>query len=137
MRRQPTFRQMVLLGLIMAATGWGGLVVLIIYSLPTLGSRWLLFFLLMLALNGTGLPFLALIHRRFPSKPLVDFNVIIRQTIWLSIYGNLLVWMQLGRVLDINRAFFLALSFVALEVLLRTLERSRWQPKDTDDEQTE
>ena len=128
MSKQTPFRQVLLLGLILAVSGWGGLTILITYALPTLGARWLFYFLLMLGLSGMAFPLVFIFHKRISGKVSPDAGVIVRQAVWFGLYGNLLAWLQLGRVLDINRAAFLAIGFIVLEFLLRMLERSRWKP---------
>jgi hypothetical protein len=126
-----SYRSYLYSGLLLAAVGWGGLTLLIRFVYPTLGPRWLFFFLLTLALCGTALPAIVYLHRRFPSEPRADWDTILRQTIWVGAYGNLLAWLQLGRVLTLFLAFFLALGFILIESLLRLRERSRWEPQET------
>jgi hypothetical protein len=55
--------------LILALVGWGGLVYLWLFTVPTVGPRWLFFFLSVLALTGTVLPVVAFLNKRFPSQP--------------------------------------------------------------------
>lgn len=112
----------------LAIIGWGGLFYLVNYTIPTVGPRWLFFFLGVMALTGTSLPFTAFLNRRFPSHPPADPQVILRQAIWVGIYGATLAWLQLGRVLNLALAFLLALGLVLIEALLRMRERSQWKP---------
>jgi hypothetical protein len=116
--------------LILAVLGWGGLVALVIFTLPTLGPRWLFFFLGVLALSGTALPFIYFLNLRFPSKPPAEPGVVLRQAMWVGVYGSTLAWLQLGRVLTPVWALFLAGVLVVVESLLRLRERSRWNPKE-------
>jgi hypothetical protein len=127
----PPVRKVVFTGLILSTIGWAGLVALILFTRPTLGPRWLFFFLFVLALSGTALPIVAFLNRRFPSRPPADGNIVLRQAIWVGIYGSLLAWLQLGRVLNLALIVFLAGGFVLIEFLLRLSEKSRWQPKDS------
>jgi hypothetical protein len=115
-------------GLILGGLGVIGLFVILTSTLPTLGPRWLFFFFLSLAASGTALPIIALLHRRFPSHPTVEPGAILRQAIWVGIYGNLLAWLQLGRVLNLSLIVFLAIGFVVIEVILRLRERTQWTP---------
>lgn len=126
----PPVRKVVLTGLILSTIGWAGLAALILFTRPTLGPRWLFFFLFVLALSGTALPIVAFLNRRFPSRPPADGNIVLRQAIWVGIYGSLLAWLQLGRVLNLALIVFLAGGFILIEFLLRLSEKSRWQPKD-------
>lgn len=126
----PPFLPFLITGLVLGLTGWAGLVALILYTLPTIGPRWLFFFLLTLALSGTALPVIHFFHRRFPSEPPVDSGVIIREAVLVSIYGNLLAWLQLGKVLNSALTVFLALGLALAEFFIRLRERTRFKPKE-------
>lgn len=114
--------------LLMAVVGWAGLGYLIFFTLPTVGPRWMFFFLGVLALTGTFLPAVAFLNRRFPSTPPPTPMVILRQSLWIGIYGPTLAWLQIGRVLNLVLALLLAIGFVLLEWLLRLREKSQWKP---------
>ena len=114
--------------LILAGIGWGGLYFLLNLSIPTVGPRWLFFFLGVLALTGTSLPVIAFLNQRFPSNPPVNSGVIVRESIWIGIYFPTLAWLQLGRVLTPELILLLAVGFIAIEILLRLRERSQWKP---------
>lgn len=126
----PSFLPILITGLVMALVGWGGLVALVLTTLPTLGPRWLFFFLLTLALSGTSLPVIHFLHRRFPSQPAAEIGVIIREAVLVSLYGNLIVWLQLGKVLNSALTIFLALGLGLIEFFLRLRERTRFRPKE-------
>ncbi len=113
---------------ILAAVGWSGLIGLVIYTLPTVGPRWLFFFLSVLALTGTALPVVAFLNRRFPSTPPPTTMVVLRQALWIGIYGPTLAWLQIGRVLNPTLAILLAVGLGLIEFLLRLNERSQWRP---------
>lgn len=113
---------------ILAASGWVGLFFLISRTLPTVGPRWLFFFLSVLALTGTVLPAVAFLNRRFPSTPPATPGVILRQSLWIGIYGPTLAWLQIGRVLTVALTILLAIGLILIEVLLRLRERSQWKP---------
>ena len=129
-----SIRPFIFIGFMLSLIGWGGLVYIILYTLPTLGPRWLFFFFLVLGLSGTAMPVIAFMHLRFPADPPSPPDVIIRQAIWVGIYGGLLAWLQLGRVLDTPRAVFLAAGFIIIEILLRLRERSQFKPQDSNGE---
>ena len=74
------------------------------------------------------MPLIALIHRRFAGKHNVDGTVIVRQAIWVGVYGDILVWLMMGRVMTAQMAVFLALGFILIEFFLRMRERSQFQP---------
>jgi hypothetical protein len=113
---------------ILAGVGFLGLVILVFATLPTLGPRWLFFFFITLLAVGVSLPLIHFLHRRFPSDPPTNTGIILRQAIWVGIYADLLVWLQLGRALDIARAIFIAIGLIVIEFLVRMRERSQFQP---------
>ena len=121
-------------GATLALIGWGGLAWLLFFSLPTLGPRWLFYFLGMLALTGTALPLAAYLHQRFISDPPVKASVIIRQAIWVGLFGDALAWLQQGKVLTTALVIFITLGIIAIEILLHWREKSRWKPEDDGDE---
>ena len=127
-RELTSIRSYIFTGLLFASLGWAGLAFLVLFTLPTLGPRWLFFFFLMVALSGTSLPIIAFLHRRFPTDPPANSSAILRQSIWIGVYGSLLAWLKLGRVLSISLIFFLAIGFMITETLIRMRERSHWKP---------
>lgn len=124
----PSISSFLASAIILSIIGWGGLFTLLNYTLPTVGPRWLFFFLGVLALTGTSLPAVAFLNRRFPSNPPVTHGVILRQAIWFGVYAPTLTWMQISRVLNPSLALLLALGLVLIEWLLRLRERSQFKP---------
>ncbi len=124
----PPVRTFIPAALILAILGWGGLYFLVNLTIPTVGPRWLFFFLSVLALTGTTLPVIAFLNQRFPTNPPVNAGVIVREAIWVGIYFPTLAWLQLGQVLTPALSLLLAVGFLAIEVLLRLRERSQWKP---------
>lgn len=120
------------LSITLTLLGWGGLFLVIRSTLPTLGPRWLFFFLGVLAVTGPALPIVFFLNKRFPSDPPVQGMVILRQALWVGVFGSTLAWLQLGRVLTPGLAAILAGVFVLIEFLLQLFERSRWNPKKDD-----
>ena len=116
------------LSIMLTVIGWGGLLIVIRSTVPTLGPRWFFFFLGVLALTGPALPIVYFLNRRFPSKPPVEDMVILRQSLWVGVFGSTVAWLQLGRVLTTGMALLLAAVFILIEFLLRLFERSRWNP---------
>ena len=113
---------------ILFVIGWGGLIFLVTSSLPTIGPRWLFYFLFFLALTGTALPFVAFLNRRFSSTSPASPGVILRQAILFGIYWATLAWLQSGRVLTVALVILLAFGVLLMEWLLRLRERSQWKP---------
>ena len=129
-RSQPTFLHTFLpLSVVLTLAGWAGILILIQGTLPTLGPRWLFFFLAVLALSGPSIPFTYYLNQRFPTDPPVDGMVIVRQALWVGVFGSTVAWLQLGRVLTPALVLILAGVFALIEFLLRLFERSRWEPK--------
>ena len=124
----PPVKTFIPAALILALIGWGGLYALINFTIPTVGPRWLFFFLSVLALTGTSLPVVAFLNQRFPTTPPVSSGIIVREAIWIGIYFPTLAWLQLGRVLTPALVLLLAVGFFAIEILLRLRERSQWKP---------
>ena len=122
----PTFLTLFVLG-------WGGLIALVVGTLPTLGPRWLFFVLLMLALTGTALPLVYFLNRRFPVRPPVQGDVLLREAIWCGVFGCLLAWLQLGQLLTTWMGLILFSAIALIEGLLRMWENSRWKPKEKDE----
>jgi hypothetical protein len=127
-RSAPPVTNFLLIAFFLALTGWGGLAVLFIYTLPMVIPRWLFFFLLVLALTGTALPITAFLNRRFNSMPPPTHLVVLRQAIWVGVYGATLAWLQIGQVLTTTLAILLAVGLGLIEFLLRLGERSQWKP---------
>jgi len=124
----PSAKSFIPTAVILIIVGWGGLIYLFQNTLPTVGPRWLFFFLAVLALTGTVLPAVAFLNRRFHSTPPATTGVILRQSIWIGIYFPTLAWLQIGRTLTPALAFLLAVGLVLVEILLRMRERSQWNP---------
>lgn len=124
----PHVRVFMPAAVVLALIGWGGLIALFWVTRPTVGPRWLFYFLLVLAFTGLLLPVVAFLNLRFPSQPPVTRGVILRQAIWMGVYGATLAWLQIARILTPSLAFLLALGFVLIEYLLRLREKSQWSP---------
>jgi len=110
---------------LMIAIGWTGLYLLMATTLPTVGPRWLFFFLLTIAVTGTALPFVWLLHKRFGPAPSA---VLLRQALWVALFVSLGVWLQINRSLTLSLGLLLGVGFILLEWLLGLLERSVWRP---------
>lgn len=130
-QKLPSFWTILWISLILCLLGWGGLALVISLTLPTLAPRWLFFFLLTLALSGTAMPVTFFLNRRFPTTPPIDSSVIVREAIWVGVYGSLLAWLQMGQVLTSGLIIVLALGIILVEFLLRLSERSQWSPGKT------
>ncbi len=120
----PPFRPLLLPTLLLILAGWGGVSLIVLYTPPTAGWRWLFFFCWVLAWSGSALPLLYLIHRLFPSAGM-DLSILGRQALWVGLYGALLAWLQLGRMVNLPLALEIATLLLAVEWLLRWREQAR------------
>ena len=128
---KPSFRPYLPPTLTLIVIGWAGLVILIIFTLPTLLPRWIFFFLATLALSGTALPIIYFFHRRFAPK-FPSANVITRQALWVGIYGATLAWLKLGKITNLSIVIGLALGLISIETLIRLREKAQWTPPEID-----
>ena len=123
----PDYRSLMIAAIILAAFGWLGLYLLLITTLPTVGPRWLFFFLWTIATTGTAIPFIWLLHRRFSSSQPARSSILLRQGLWVGLYATICIWLQINRSLTIPLALLLVTGLVAIEWFLRLLERSTWR----------
>ncbi len=129
LRRQlPPWHGVWITGLVLGGIGVVGLVLLFILTVPTLGPRWLMFFLVTLTFCGIALPAVHYLHRRFPSKPAATGGVLVREAILVGAYADVMLWLQFGKALNFALAAFIAVGLIAIELLIRLRERSTWTP---------
>jgi len=131
------FRPYLIPAIVMASIGWIGLIFLLNFTLPTLWPRWLLFALLIFALTGTALPVTWFFNLRFPSNPPVERFVIVRQAIWVGVYGAILVWLEMGRILTFGMGLAIGGGILVMEYLIRMREKSQKptiQPREKTEE---
>jgi hypothetical protein len=114
--------------------GWGSAAIAIFMLTPTVWARWLLFFGGTLGLTGLAMPVAWFLNLRFPSEPPAGPNVVVRQAIWVGVYGAILAWLQQARLVTLWTGLGLALGLVAIEYLIRMREKARWRPKSVADE---
>ena len=130
--RLPPFIPYLVTSLILGGSGLAGLFLLFNYTVPTLGPRWLFFFLSTITVSGLALPAVYFFHWRFNSEARVSAGIIIREAIWAGVYFDLIAWFQLGRFLSLPLAVALAAGLGVIEFALRLAERSRFTPRDSD-----
>jgi hypothetical protein len=122
----PSFRSIMVTAIILVVTGGVGLFILFVLTVPTLGPRWLLFFLATLVVSGISLPIVHYLHRRFPSKPVPGTPILLREALFAGAYIDAMLWLQFGRVLNFALAVFIGVGVIAVELLLRMRETSRF-----------
>lgn len=135
MDEQLRFKSFGLSALLMMIVGWGGLYLLVNYTLPYVWPRWAFFILLLLGLTGTALPIVYFFHRRFADEKPAEANVIIRQALWFGVYGATLAWLQMDGLVTIYIILGLAGGLAAIEYFTRLREKSHWKPPVTSDDQ--
>jgi hypothetical protein len=126
--QQITFRSYLLSILALILIGWGGIAALFYYSLPFVWARWGFFVLVIMAFTGTALPFVYFFHRRFPTEPPAESNVIVREALWVGVYAATLAWLQLGRLVTLYIIFGLAGGLIAIEYFIRIREKAIRNP---------
>jgi hypothetical protein len=134
MDQQLSFRPFGLSSLLLMLIGWSGAYLVVTETLPYVWPRWALFVLVLMATTGTALPIVYFFHRRFPEEPPAEAGVIVRQALWFGVYGATLAWLQLGRLVTVYVVLGLAGGLIAIEYVIRLLERARWKPPVLPDE---
>lgn len=132
--RSYRFFPVFITSLILILLGGLGLGALFIFTVPTLGPRWLLFFLVTLLFSGLALPVVYYLHKRFPSNPPVTPAVLVREALWFGLYVDIILWLQFGKVLNPAIAIFIAIGLLIIELLIRMSERSRFSPQNISDD---
>lgn len=136
MNEELQFKPFGLPALALALIGWGGLYLILVFTLPLVWARWGFFVLLLMALTGTALPLVFFLHQRFPETPPADANIIIRQAMWVGVYGATLAWLQLGRLVTLYVILGLAGGLIAAEYFIRIREKASRRPPIIHDEHT-
>jgi hypothetical protein len=126
-----SYRPYIFPTILLTVGGWGGLIALLNYTLPTLWPRWAFFALIVVALTGTALPVAFILNRRLPTPQPILPNTIVREATWFGVYGATLAWLLMGRVLTFTLAFGLAGGLIVIEYLLRMRERSPKTPSSS------
>ncbi len=122
MDEKPSFRPFIFPTIFLMLLGWGGLVLLFTFTLPTIWPRWTFFALLVIAFSGTALPFSFLLNQRLLSN---GAAVVTRQAVWVGIYVAILAWLQIGRILNFTVALWFVLGFLGMEYLTQLRERPK------------
>ena len=139
MEKQPSLIPYYIFSFLLALLAWTGLGLLVIYTKPTIVPRWVFFFLFFIAVAGTFLPFFTLLHQRTSGKHQFKFTTPLRQSLVLASYADLMVWLQMGRLLEMTTATFIFAILLGIEILIQLFDRSEWSPEaeeETTDERT-
>lgn len=114
---------------LLSLIGWSALGLIILYLPPTIGPRWLFFFALFIAVATMFVPVFYLINQRIERDREHSLMPSIRESLELAFFVNLMVWLLMGKVFDGVTAFLLFTVIAGIEVLIRMLERSRFNPE--------
>ncbi|MBC7879378.1 MAG: hypothetical protein H7Y59_19590 [Anaerolineales bacterium] len=123
-----SFRNYISSILTLIFVGWGGLTAVIYFALPYVWARWGFFVFGIMALTGSALPVVYFFHRRFPAEPPAESHVIVRQAVWVGVYGATLAWLQLGRLVTLYVILGLAGGLIATEYFIRLREKANRRP---------
>jgi hypothetical protein len=115
-----SYRSLMVAAAVLACAGWLGLIVLFNTTLPTV------FFLWTVAVTGTALPFVWVLHRRFDPSP-VSGHVLLRQSLLVGLLAGTCMWLQINRTLTLPLVLLLAIGLGGMESLVRAVERSTWR----------
>ena len=132
MSTKPSFQPYILRTLILFLLGWGGLAALLYYTEATILPRWGMFASLTIALTATAFPIIYFISTRFDETP-AEPSVLVRQAIWVGVYGSTLAWLQLAHLVTLYVILGLAGGLIAVESILRLRERARFRIPEMDD----
>ena len=133
-RKLPEFQPVLFTGLLMLSIGWIGIFLVVFFSVPNIGPRWLFFFLLTLAISGSALPFIYVLNRRFPATPAADSGVLLRQALLVGAYFDLMAWLAWGKALTLPLAVLIGGGLFLFEYLLRLQNRSKFLAEHGSDE---
>jgi len=131
---QHSFKPFIASTVSLFVIGWGAVALAVFQFTPTVWARWLLFFGITLGLTGLAVPATWFLNLRFPSDPPADAYVIVRQAIWVGVYGAILAWLQQVRLVTMWDSLGLAIGLIAIEYLIRMREKARWRPKPVAEE---
>lgn len=121
----PPFRTILPFAVVIGVIGWLGMFMVVTVMLPELLPRWLFFFFLVLALSATFLPVAYFLNIRFPSEIPVGMDVVVRQACWVGVYGGIIAWLQLGRILTTGLGVIIAAGLLVIEWFIRFREKNR------------
>ena len=125
----PTTKTVLPISLILAVPGWIWLIYLVTQTLPNLGSRWMFFAAVIIALAGSSIPLIAYLNRIIKPFGPATFEIVVREGIMVGLYAGILLWLNKGQVLSFSVALILAVGMILVELLLRVRYRSEWHPE--------
>lgn len=122
MENKSNFRTYLMPTIILCFGGWGGLLLLLSFTVPTIWPRWVFYALIILAVTGTTIPFSYLFNKLMSETKIVRHEIITRESVGLGVYFAVLSWLSIGKVLSFSIAIWLALGLIMIEYLIRLRE---------------
>ena len=119
-----TYRSTLIAGLLLALAGGLGLLLLLTTTLPTVGPRWLFFFLATMVVTGLALPFVWLLNVRFGKRRSPSPGVLAREALLVALYVDIAIWLQINRSLSLPLALLIGAGLATLEWFLRLIDGS-------------
>jgi len=115
---------LVLLGLLLGLASWVALAYLVLTRPPDAIGQTIFFALFFVAVTGTILPFVRILHRAFPilTGRYHTRGVALRQSIWIGLFAAGVAGLYAARLRDLALIAILGTIFVLIE--------SFWQQKD-------
>lgn len=107
-------------GFLIALPSAYGLYTLFTKTLPYLRERWIMFVLIITTVTGLMLPIFAGLNKYFFSIRKIIPRTVIRESLASGIICAVLLWFQIGRILNPTIVFLFVGGFAVVEVLMRT-----------------
>lgn len=128
---EETHTSIAIAGVVSAVVGWSGIFWVATNTLPTVPNRWAFFALFQIAVMGTALPLIRYLYRRFSrdSALHVEPGTLVRQALWVGLFGSLCLWLRIPRLLSLPLALVILSALIVIEALIRLRERMRWSPR--------
>lgn len=120
MDRKLPLRPYLLSALFMSILGWVGLALLLNLTLPYLWPRWAFIALIVVGMTGLALLPAWFFNNRSAAPPVG--GVVLRQALWFGVFGAMLAWLEMGRLLTFGMGLAIAGGIIVIEYLLRLRE---------------
>jgi len=121
-----------ILSIVLAVVGWGGLYYLIWHVHPNLQTRYIFLVLWSFALAGTAWPVLLAVNQRWSRN--VTWGRVWRQSIWIALFGVLTAWLQMNGAMTLSLAVTIGGTIGLVEILLILRDREEAKNKESDDD---
>lgn len=120
-------RTYIFLGLFFSLPSGYGLYQLVMNTLPYLKERWLFFFLMIIFITGIMMPIYAALNKYFFTIRKIIPKTVVRESLVTGLVCDILLWFQIGRVLNSTIIFLCVGGFILIEILLRTRDTVQYR----------